>query len=300
MSRVTDLLGCEHPIIQGAMGVISNPELVAAVSAAGGFGLLATIFSPDVEFLREQIRRTQALTDQPFGANLFAMSKLSGDFARVLAEEGIRVVTFSGGSPKTFAPLFQELGLRFICVASTVRAARGAADLGAVAVVAEGSESGGVQGFGGASTMVLVPQVVDAVDVPVLAAGGIADARGYRAALALGAEGVQVGTRLIATRECVAHAVYKNALIDADDMGTGVVNLGRFQLRAVKTPLAERLLTGEDAAGDLFTPRAMEESWLSGDLEAGLLPAGQVAGLIRTLPPVREIIEEMVAVAPVG
>ena len=237
MSGVADLLGCKHPIVQGAMGVISNPELVAAVSAAGGFGLLATIFSPDVEFLREQIRRTQALTDQPFGANLFAMSKLSGDFARVLAEEGIRVVTFSGGSPKTFAPLFQELGLRFICVASTVRAARGAADLGAVAVVAEGSESGGVQGFGGASTMVLVPQVVDAVDVPVLAAEGIADARGYRASLALGAEGVGAVTaltvqdrvRVSAVLPVSAHFLSREIRSLLDAMRVDAVKVGMLQ-----------------------------------------------------------------------
>lgn len=295
MNRITELLGCEVPILQGAMGVISNPEMVAAVSRAGGYGFLATIFAPDAAFVRDQVRQVKALTDRPFGANLFAMSTLTAAFAHVLAEEGVRVVSFSGGSPKPFLPLFNELGIEFIAVTSTVRAAKGAAGAGAVAVVAEGSESGGVQGFGGASTMVLVPQVVDAVDVPVLAAGGIADARGYRAALALGAEGVQLGTRFIATRECAAHAAYKQAILDADDLGTNLVDMDRFQIRAVRTALLERLNQGEGSPNELFTPRSMEESWLSGDLEAGLLPAGQVAGAIHGLPSVLEVIQAMVA-----
>lgn len=295
MSRVAELLGCEYPIIQGAMGVISNPELVGAVSEAGGFGLLATIVAPDVEFVRDQVRQVKAVTDQPFGANLFAMSPLTPDIARVLAEEGVTTVTFSGGSPKQFVPLFEELGLSFISVVSTVRAAVGAAAAGAVAVVAEGSESGGVVGFGTPSTFVLVPQVVDAVDVPVIAAGGIADARGYRAALALGAEGVQLGTRFIATRECIAHDAYKQTILSANDIGTGLVSLGRFQVRSLRTPLVERLLEDATSAQDYFTPNALQASWLAGDTEAGLLPAGQVAAAITDLPSVRIVIDELVA-----
>ena len=294
MNRISELLGCEVPVLQGAMGVISNPEMVAAVSSAGGYGVLATIVAPDAAFVRDQTRQVKALTDRPFGANLFAMSELTPEFARVLAEEGVRVVTFSGGSPKPFLPLFHELGIRFIAVTSTVQAARGAAGAGAIAVVAEGSESGGVQGFGGASTMVLVPQVVDAVDVPVLAAGGIADGRGYRAALALGAEGVQMGTRFIATRECAAHEAYKQAILDADDLGTRLVDLARFQIRALRTPLVERLKDGGGSLNEHFTPQAMQASWLSGDLEAGLLPAGQVAGAIHGHPSVREVIQALV------
>lgn len=294
MNRVTQLLGCEHPILQGAMGVISNPELVAAVSEAGGFGLLATIAAPDAAFVRKQVRQVKAMTDRPFGANLFAMNPLNVDLAQVLAAEGIRVITFSGGSPRPFLALFRDLGLSFISVASTVRAAAGAFAAGAAAVVAEGSESGGVAGFGGASTMVLVPQVVDAVDVPVLAAGGMADARSYRAALALGAEGVQMGTRFIATRECIAHAAYKQAILDADDLGTGLVDLGRFQVRALRTPLLERLVLGEQSPDEHFTPQAMGKAWLSGDFGAGLLPAGQVAGGIRDIRSVRDVIDSMV------
>lgn len=294
MSRVTELLGCRYPIIQGAMGVICNPELVAAVSEAGGFGLLATAFAQDSRIVRDQVRATKKLTDKPFGANLFVMNPLAAEFARVLAEEGVGAVTVSGGSPKQLIPELEKLGVKFIAVVSTVKAAKGVASLGAAAVVAEGSESGGVQGFGGPSTMVLTPAVADAVEVPVIAAGGIGDSRGYRAAMALGAEGVQVGTRFIATKECVAHEVYKKTIVESSDMNTGLVNLGRFQVRALKTPLVERLVGGETPSPDLFTTRAMEESWLGGDARAGLLPAGQVAGLIGEVPSVREVIGEMV------
>ena len=205
MNAMTELLGCRYPIIQGAMGVICNPELVAAVSEAGGYGLLATAFVSDKEVLRRQVQATKKLTDKPFGANLFAMNPLSQEFADILAEEGICAVTVSGGSPKEIIPLLKERGVKSIVVVPTADAARKSEALGADAIVAEGSESGGMQGYKGASTMVLVPAVVDAVKIPVIAAGGIADSRGFRAALALGAQGVQVGTRFIATRECIAH-----------------------------------------------------------------------------------------------
>lgn len=295
MSKVTDLLGSQYPIIQGAMGVICNPELVAAVSEAGGFGLLATAFAKDTEAVREQAKVTKKLTNRPFGANLFMMNPLTENFAKVLAEEGIKTVTVSGGSPKALIPLLRDLGLNVIIVVPTVEVARGAEGLGADAVVAEGSESGGVQGFKGVSTMVLVPAVVDEVNIPVIAAGGISDSRGYKAALALGAEGVQIGTRFIATKECIAHAVYKDTIVAAGDTGTGLVNMLRFQIRALRTPLVERLLKGQESSMPDFTWQAMEDSWIKGDLEAGVLPAGQVAGRISAISSVREIIKEIVA-----
>lgn len=295
MSKVTDLLGSQYPIIQGAMGVICNPELVAAVSEAGGFGLLATAFAKDTEAVREQAKVTKKLTNKPFGANLFMMNPLTENFAKVLAEEGIKTVTVSGGSPKALIPLLRDLGLNVIIVVPTVEVARGAEGLGADAVVAEGSESGGVQGFKGVSTMVLVPAVVDEVNIPVIAAGGISDSRGYKAALALGAEGVQIGTRFIATKECIAHAVYKDTIVAAGDTGTGLVNMLRFQIRALRTPLVERLLKGQESSMPDFTWQAMEDSWIKGDLEAGVLPAGQVAGRISAISSVREIIKEIVA-----
>lgn len=294
MARVTDLLNCTYPIIQGAMGVICNPELVAAVSEAGGFGLLATAFVTDPESVRDQVRATRALTRKPFGANIFAANPLALKITEVLAEEGIAAVTVSGGSPKALVPLCHDRGMKVIVVVATADVARKSEALGADAIVAEGVESGGMQGFSGASTMVLVPAVVDAVAVPVIAAGGIGDRRGYRAALALGAEGVQVGTRFIASNECIAHTNYKGTIVNSEETGTGLVNMGRFRLRALRTELTERILAGEADTVGLFSGSAAVQSWIRGDMEAGLLPAGEVSGLIDGIASVREIIEEMV------
>ena len=294
MPRISEMLGSQYPVIQGAMGVICNPELVAAVSEAGGFGLLATAFAEDPEEVRDQVRKTKELTGNPFGANLFIMNPLAAKFAEVLAEEGVGAVTVSGGSPKELIPLLHDKGINVIVVVPTVDVARGAEAAGADAIVAEGAESGGVQGFGGVSTIVLVPAVVDAVNVPVIAAGGIGDSRGYRATMALGAQGVQVGTRFIATKECIANGIYKKTIVDSGVMGTGLVNMGRFQIRALRTPLAERMIKGEKGAGNIFTPAALKEAWIKGNLEAGILPAGQISGMVHGILSVREVIEEMV------
>lgn len=293
MSRITDLLGCRYPVIQGAMGVICNPELVAAVSEAGGFGLLATSFARDPEIVRDQAKATKQLTDKPFGANLFVMNPLASKFAEVLAEQGVKCVTVSGGSPKELIPMLRDMGIKVIVVVPTVDVARGAEAAGADAIVAEGAESGGVQGLKVSSTMVLVPAVVDAVNLPVIAAGGIGDSRGCRAAFALGAEGVQVGTRFIATKECIAHANYKSFILGTKETGTGLVDMGRFRIRALRTPLVERMFKGEEPTGQAFAGEAIEASWLRGDLEAGVLPAGEISGLISGVSSVKEIIEEM-------
>ncbi len=294
MSRVTELLGSRHPIIQGAMGVICNPELVSTVSNAGGFGLIATAFATDPEAVRSQIRTTRELTRNPFGVNLQVMNPLTAEFVRVLADEGIRIVTVSGGSPKALIPVLHDCGIKVIVLVSSAEVASKAEAIGADALVAEGSESGGIQGIKGVSSMVLVPAVVDAVGIPVIAAGGIADSRGYRAALALGAEGVQVGTRFIASTECIAHENYKNLIISSSETGTGLINMGRIQVRALITPLVERILAGEpvDPAG--FDGEAMEKSWINGDTESSSLPAGEIAGLIHSIASVQEIIDEMV------
>lgn len=294
MSKVTEILGSRYPIIQGAMGVICNPELVSAVSEAGGFGLLATAFSMEPTLFRKNVRATKNLTTKPFGANLFVMNPHVTEFAHILAEEGIRAVTVSAGSPKNLIPLLHDLDIQAIVVVPTVDVAKKAVDAGADAIVAEGSESGGMQGFMGASTMVLVPAVVDAVEVPVIAAGGICDARGYRAAMALGAQGIQAGTRFIASRECAAHIHYKQFIAGSGETGTALVNLGRARVRALRTPLVETILEQGKIPDGVFTPTSAEESWLKGRLEAGLLPAGQVAGRISEIPTVKEIIEEMV------
>jgi enoyl-[acyl-carrier protein] reductase II len=270
-NRVTEMLGCKYPVIQGAMGIISNPEMVAAVSEAGGYGLLATAFADNVEIVQSQVTATKKLTDKPFGANLFMMNPLSEAFARLMAAEGIKAVTLSGGSPKTLLPVLRDLGISAMVVVPTTKVALSAVANGADAIVAEGSESGGIQGFQGASTMVLTPAVVDAVEIPVIAAGGIGDSRGYRAALALGAEGVQVGTRFIAAQECVAHAVYKDIIVQSAETGTELLDVGRMRVRALNTPLVQKITAGEDVGNAVFG-EAMEQSWLRGDLDAGVLP----------------------------
>lgn len=292
MLSVAEILGCKHPLIQGAMGVISNPEMVAAVSEAGGFGLLATSFATDPDFVRGQIKATKKLTEKPFGANLHAMNPLAPKFAEVMAEEGLPAATLSGGSPRQIIPILNKHHMKAIVVVPSVEVARKAVHMGADAIVAEGSESGGMQGYNGSSTLVLVPAVVDAVDVPVVAAGGISDARGYRAAFALGAQGAQVGTRFIASKECIAHSNYKKIILETEDTGTRLVDAGRFQIRALTTPLVDRLTAGEPMPEKTFS--RLEDSWIKGDLDAGPLPAGQGSCLISSIKSVREIIDEMV------
>jgi enoyl-[acyl-carrier protein] reductase II len=282
------------------MGVICNPEFVAAVSEAGGFGLLATSFASDPDLVLSQVRSTKELTDKPFGANLHVMNPRVMDFAEIVAQEGLRAATVSGGSPKEIVPFLKERGIKAIAVVTTVDVALRSLELGVDAIVAEGSESGGMQGPRSVSTMVLVPAVVDAVDVPVIAAGGIGDSRGFRAALALGAEGVQVGTRFIATRECIAHDKYKSIIVNSTETGTALVDMGRFIVRALLTDPVERILAGEAASMDLINELALEDSWVKGNLEAGLLPGGQVAGLVRGIPTVKEVIAEMVKDSPLS
>jgi len=294
MDTIKEMLKCKYPIIQGAMGVICNPELVAAVSEAGGFGLLATAFSQDNEIIRNQIRETKKLTGKPFGLNLFTMNPLVQEFVDILADEGIGIVTISGGSPKKIIPYVHERGIKAIVVVPTVDLARKAESSGADAVIAEGSESGGMQGYNGTSTMVLVPAVSDAVNIPVIAAGGIGDSRGYRAAMALGAQGVQIGTRFITATECISHINYKKTIIESRDTGTRLVDAGRFRIRALHTPLVEKILTGQMGMDAHFNIQAVEKSWISGDIDSGIMPAGEVSGLISDIDSAKQIIDEMV------
>ena len=296
MAVIENMLGCRYPIIQGGMGIISNPEMVAAVLQAGGYGLLAPSFVGNSDIFQEQVRKTKQLTKRPFGANLQVMNPMVNQFTRVLADEGVKVVTVSGGSPKFLIPLIHQKGMKAIVVVSNAVNAKKCEDMGADALIAEGSESGGLQGFGGPSTMVLVPAVVDAVKIPVIAAGGIADSRGFRAALALGAKGVQVGTRFIASKECVAHKNYKNLVISSNETETTLVNMGMFQIRALRTPRAlnHQQTGGGTFSSDGFSAKSLEQAWIGGDLDAGFLPGGQVSGLVKNILSVREIIEQMV------
>lgn len=291
---ISELLGSRYPIIQGAMGVICNPEMVAAVSEAGGYGLLATGFMSDPELLSRQIQAVKRLTGKPFGGNLMVMNPMSMTFAEVMSGHGIRAVTTSAGSPKALVSLLKDRGVKVLHVVANVDNAIKAEEAGVDAVIAEGSESGGIQGYKGASTMVLVPMVVDAVSIPVVAAGGIGDFRGYRAAFALGAKGVQVGTRFIASQECIAHVNYKKALCDAKETDTVLISRGRIRVRVIRTPLAEELLQRPQDTTFSSSSESLEEAWVKGDLKAYTLPSGQITGMIKEMKSVREIIEEMV------
>ncbi|ADK85257.1 2-nitropropane dioxygenase NPD [Desulfarculus baarsii DSM 2075] len=262
------LLGVAYPVILGAMSRINNPELVAAVSQAGGFGLLVAKNYPQPADLLRAIQRVRELTDRPFGVNLAARDASSPTLAGLLASQGIKAVTTSAGPPDEIVPACHEAGLRVLHVVGGVRGALRAQNTGVDAVIAEGGESGGLQGPGAISTMVLVPAVCDAVDVPVVAAGGVADNRGFRAALALGACGVQVGTRFIASSQCVAEPAWKEALLAATEQDTELVGKDRVFMRALGQHL----------------PGARGQAW----------PAGQCAGLIGDLPDAAQLVARIV------
>ena len=211
-TRITELLGIEHPIIQGGMAWVAEYHLAAAVSNAGGLGLIGAASAPE-DVIRTQIREAKKLTDKPFGVNVMLLSPYADEVAKVIVEEGIKVVTTGAGNPGKYMAMWKEAGVKVIPVVASVALARMMEKAGADAVVAEGTESGGH--IGSATTMTLVPQVVDAVDIPVIAAGGIADGRGIAAAMMLGAEAVQVGTRFCVAKECICHENYKNKIIKA-------------------------------------------------------------------------------------
>ncbi len=274
--------------------MISNPELVAAVSDAGGFGLLATAFMEKADILLSQIEAVKRLTDKPFGANLTPFNPLSKAFTEIIAAKGLPAVTVSAGSPESLLPGFKERGIKVLQVVASVANAVKAEALGVDAVVAEGTESGGFQGANGVATIVLVPSVVDAVRIPVVAAGGIGDARGFRAALALGAKGVQVGTRFIASEECTAHGSYKEVLLKTGETGTVLLKRGNKMARVVRL---SNLGTMQDMQVEniLSLTGDMKKSWLDGELEKAPPPAGQVTGLINSVEPIKKIILEMVS-----
>ena len=214
-TKVTELLGIEYPIIQGGMAWVADHHIAAAVSEAGGLGLIAAANAP-AEWVREQIREAKKLTDKTFGVNIMLMSPSADEVAKIVVEEGIKVVTTGAGSPEKYMEAWKAAGVKVIPVVASVALARRMERCGADAVVAEGTESGGH--IGETTTMALVPQVVDAVKIPVIAAGGIADGRGIAAAFMLGAEAVQMGTRFVATEECHVHENYKQFLLKARDI----------------------------------------------------------------------------------
>lgn len=294
MNPITEMLGSRYSIIQGAMAGISNPEMVAAVSEAGGYGLLASGSMSGADELRAQIENVRKITDKPFGINLMAMNPRSPEYIDVLADCGIKAVTASAGTPERLTTPLHEKGIKVIHVVPSVEYALVAERAGVDAVVAEGTESGGMQGLNGVATMVLVPAVVDALKIPVLAAGGITDSRGYRAAFALGAVGVQIGTAFMVSKECIIHDNVKNLLIEAAETDTVLLRRGRVCSRAVRTPYVKENLEGTDEI-----PSSYRGDWYNaaadGDISCTSVPAGQCIGLLRKVRSVKEIIEEMVS-----
>ena len=295
-----DLLGIEHPILQGGMAWAATAELAAAVSNAGGLGVVGAGNHPP-EVVRQELRRVRELTDRPFGANVPVFTAGVEDRLQVFIDEGVPVVTVGGGNAGPYLEPLQRAGVRVIPVVASVALARRMARQGVDALIAEGMESGGH--IGDVATLPLVPQVVDAVDLPVIAAGGIADGRGLAAALALGAVGIQMGTRFICTTECPAHDRYKQTIVRAHDRAT-IVAGGSFghPVRSIRGPFVRRLeeLEREGISVEEFVvvgAGTLRSAMVDGDVERGSVMAGQSAGLVYDVVPVKELVERIIAEA---
>lgn len=305
-TRVTELLGIEYPIIQGGMAWVAEYHLAAAVSQAGGLGLIGAASAP-AEVVREQIRKARELTDKPFGVNVMLMNPNADEVAQVIVEEGVRVVTTGAGNPGKYMQLWKEAGVKVIPVVASVALAKMMERAGADAVVAEGMESGGH--IGAATTMTLVPQVVDAVEVPVIAAGGIADGRGFAAAMMLGAEAVQMGTRFVVAKEAITHANYKAKVIKAKDIDTEVTGMSHgHPIRQIRNKMTREYLRLEKEGAPFeelehLALGSLRSAVMDGDVVNGTMMAGQIAGLVAREQTceemIREIIKEAEALLPV-
>ena len=298
---VCDRIGIEYPIFQGGMAWVSEHVLAAAVSNAGGLGIISAMNAPG-EYLRKEIRACREMTDRPFGVNVMLMSPHAPEVAKVILEEKVPVVTTGAGLPGVYMKEWVPAGIKVVPVVPSVAIAKRVAREGATAVIAEGCESGGH--IGELTTMALVPQVVDAVDVPVLAAGGIADGRGIAASFMLGARGVQVGTRFLCANECQVHPNYKKTFLAARDSDTVVCGgRGGHPVRCLKNPFARSFgqmeydssLTNEEI--EAFGAGSLRKAAVEGDMENGSIMAGQIAALVKEEQPAAQIIREMFAQA---
>ena len=296
-TRITELVGCEYPLIQGGMAWIAEHTLASAVSNAGGVGLIAGGSAP-IDYLRDQIRTCKTETDKPFGVNIMLMSPNADDLAQLVIDEDVKIVTTGAGNPGKYMAAWKQAGIKVIPVVATVALAKRMEKAGADAVVAEGTESGGH--IGENTTMCLVPQVVDAVEIPVIAAGGIADGRGVAASFMLGAEGVQMGTRFLASEECQINPTFKELVLKAKD--TDNVVTGRttgHPCRNIKTKFSKMLAKGENDG--TLTPEKFEEITLGslrkavqdGNVEEGSFLCGLIAGMINEVKPCSEIVKEI-------
>ncbi|MDP2917213.1 MAG: enoyl-[acyl-carrier-protein] reductase FabK [Dehalococcoidia bacterium] len=299
-TAICDLFGIKYPVIQGAMAHLSTAELVSAVSNAGGLGIIAAAgYEPD--WVRDQIRLTRQQTDKPFGVNIYIPSPYTGQVVRVVIEEKVPVVATGAGNPGVYMSRFKEAGIKVMPVVSSVALAERLERMGADAIVAEGMEAGGH--IGETTTMALVPQVVDAVTIPVVAAGGIADGRGLVVALALGAKGIQMGTRFICSEECNAHLRFKEKILKAGDRDTVVTGQTTgHPVRCLANRLTSELLKMERAGAskeelEQFGKGRFYQGVIEGNVEEGSLMAGQIAGMIKDIKPVKAIIGDIMAQA---
>jgi len=304
-TRITELFGIKHPIIQGGMMWISRAELVAAVSNAGGLGILTAFTFPTVEELAAEIEKTRQLTDRPFGVNITLLPTLRpvdiDGYLDTVISSGVRIVETAGRSPEPYMERLKAAGVKVIHKCTAVRFARTAQRIGCDAVSIDGFECAGHPGEEDVTSLVLIPLTVDAVDIPVIASGGFGDGRGLVAALALGAEAVNMGTRFMATKEAPGHARVKELLLTASERDT-VLLLRSFRntMRMLKNPTAEKVLELEKQGADihqlesLISGRAGLKMLESGDVDSGLLSVGQVVGLIHEIPTVKELIDKII------
>lgn len=299
-TRITEMLGIEYPIIQGGMAWVAEGKLAAAVSNAGGLGIIGAGAAPG-EAVRSMIREAKSLTDKPFGVNVMLLSPSADDVAKVVIEEGVKVVTTGAGNPSKYLEAWKAAGIKVIPVVASATNARLMERMGVDAVIAEGCESGGH--IGEISTMPLVPQVVDAVSIPVVAAGGIGDGRGVAAAFMLGAEAVQMGTRFLLAEECQVHDNYKVKVEKAKDVDAKVTGRSTgHPVRSLRNKMTNKYLKMEaEGAGfeelEGLTVGALRKAVVEGDTDNGTVMAGQIAGLVNKRQSCKEIVEELMTEA---
>ncbi len=295
-SKICDLLDIEFPIIQGGMAWVAEHNLAAAVSNAGGLGIIAAGNAP-ISVVREEIRKTKELTDKAFGVNIMLISPNAADVAQLVIEEGVKVVTTGAGSPEKFIPMWKDAGIKVIPVIASVAFAKRMERSGADAIIAEGYEAGGH--IGELTTMTLTPQVVDAVNIPVIAAGGIGDGRGLAAVMALGASGAQIGTRFVLAKESIVHENYKNCIINSKDIDSVVT--GRttgHPVRGLRNNMTRKYLQMEKEGTsfeelETLTIGKLRDAVVDGDVKNGTVMAGQISGLIKKEQSCKEIIDEI-------
>lgn len=299
-TEITKLLGIKYPVFQGGMANIAEHNLVAAVSNAGGLGIIAA-GGMNAEQVQAEIKKTKEMTDKPFGVNVMLLNPDAENIAKVLVEEKVAVVTTGAGTPEPYMKDWLEAGIKVIPVVASVALAKRMQRCGAAAVIAEGTESGGH--IGEATTMTLVPQVVDAVDIPVIGAGGVGDGRGFAAVMMLGAQGVQIGTRFLVAQECIVHENYKNLVLKAKDIDSVVTSRSTgHPVRVLRNAMTREYLKLEKEGKSLeemekLTLGSLRKAVFDGDVAGGSFMAGQIAGLISKEQTAKEIIEEIVTEA---